>query len=88
MAFHQSTFAEYSEEESRRVLKGEQLLAPEQVMARLGITRRQLMALHRGENAHGLFIKPIRIGKKTMRYRIQDVLKLEWDAQQLEHSEF
>ena len=43
------SFEEYATEEKESVLNGEKLLAPEQVMERLTITRRQLQELHRGE---------------------------------------
>lgn len=36
----QLTFKEYATEESEKILNGERLLAPEQVMERLTITRR------------------------------------------------
>lgn len=75
---------EYVREEAEAVLKGEKLLAPEQVMERLRITRRQLQQLHRGENGKGLYLPAYRIGKKTIRYRLKDVLKLEWEAMRME----
>ena len=78
----------YIQQETDAILQGEKLLAPEQVMERLGITRRQLMALHRGENSHGLYLPVIRLGKKTIRYRLVDVLRLEFESQQLSHDEF
>lgn len=68
------------EEEGNALLDGERLLAPEQVMARLGITKRQLNELHRGENPRGLYLPAYRLGKKTIRYRLKDVLTLEWEA--------
>ena len=78
----------YIRQETDAILQGEKLLAPEQVMERLGITRRQLLALHRGENTHGLYLRPVRLGKKTIRYRVADVLRLEFESQQLSHDEF
>ena len=68
-----SDFEDYSTQEADAIRNGECLLAPEQVMARLGITRRQLHRLHRGENAKGLFLQAYRLGKKTTRYRLEDV---------------
>ena len=76
------TFKEYTAEESGKLLSGERLLAPEQVMERLTITRRQLQELHRGENPKGLFLPAYRLGKKTIRYRLADVLRVEWQAMQ------
>ena len=74
------TFQEYAAEEAGPITSGEKLLAPEQVMERLTITRRQLQELHRGENSRGLYLPAFRLGKKTIRYRLADVLRLEWEA--------
>ena len=76
-------FREYEKQEAEAILSGEKLLAPEQVMARFGITRRQLQELHRGENPRGLFLPAYRLGLKTIRYRLKDVLELEWKALQV-----
>ena len=73
-------FTEYAAEESEKLLSGERLLAPEQVMERLTITRRQLQELHRGEHPNGLYLPAYRLGKKTIRYRLTDVLRLEWNS--------
>jgi len=73
-------FREYVQQETEAILSGEKLLAPEQVMERLGITRRQLQQLHRGENPRGLYLPAYRLGKKTIRYRLKDVLRLEWES--------
>ena len=72
------TFKDYASEETEKILKGERLLAPEQVMERLTITRKQLQALHRGVHPRGLFLPAYKLGKKTIRYRLADVLRLEW----------
>lgn len=77
---HKPTFTEYASEEADRLTSGERLLAPEQVMERLTITRRQLQELHRGEHSAGLFLPAYRLGKKTIRYRLRDVLRLEWES--------
>ena len=74
------TFEEYSKQEGPNLLNGDTLLAPEQVMARLRITRRQLQQLHRGEHPRGLYLPACRLGKKTIRYRRLDVIRLEWAA--------
>ena len=76
------TFEEYATEEKEKVLNGERLMAPEQVMERLTITRRQLQELHRGEHPKGLYLPAFKLGKKTIRYRLNDVLRLEWDCLQ------
>ena len=74
------TFEEYYQQESPNLLNGDYLLAPEQVMARLKITRKQLYQLHRGEHPRGLHLPVCRLGNKTLRYRLFDVLRLEWAA--------
>jgi hypothetical protein len=77
-----TTLKDYAEEESENIRNGERLLAPEQVMARLTITRRQLQAMHRGVHPRGLYLPAYRLGKKTIRYRLADVLRVEWEARQ------
>ena len=76
-------FKDYAAEETTSILNGERLLAPEQVMERLTITRRQLQELHRGEHPNGLYLPAYRLGKKTIRYRLKDVLQLEWASLQI-----
>jgi hypothetical protein len=51
-------------------------------MERLTITRRQLQALHRGVNPRGLYLPAYRLGKTTIRYRLADVLRVEWESRQ------
>jgi hypothetical protein len=80
---HHLTYADYAASEAENIAKGERLLAPEQVMERLGLTRRQLQELHRGENPKGLYLPAYRLGKKTIRYRLSDVLRLEWESLQV-----
>ena len=74
------TFQEYAAQETDSLTSGEKLLAPEQVMQRLTITRRQLHSLHGGTHPRGLFLPAYRLGKKTIRYRLTDVLRLEYEA--------
>ena len=57
-------FGEYVRQEAEAVLSGEKLLAPEQVMARLRITRKQLQTLHRGENPRGLYLSRPQAGQE------------------------
>ena len=79
MTVRNQDFKRYCREEADALLDGERLLTPDQVMTRLNITRRQLQELHRGENPW-LALPPVRLGKKTIRYRLKDILKLEYDA--------
>ena len=76
------TLKAYAEEESEKIRNGERLLAPEQVMERLTITRRQLQALHRGVHPRGLYLPAYHLGRKTIRYRLADVLRIEWESLQ------
>ena len=78
------SFKDYADQEANGLLNGERLLAPEQVMERLTITRRQLQELHRGEHPRGLYLPAYRLGKKTIRYRLSDVLRLEWESLQVD----
>ena len=68
----------YSAQEAEALLKGEKLLSPEQVMERLGISWEQLKDLHIGRNRRDLKLPYIKLGHKTVRYRLKDVLELEW----------
>ena len=68
---------EYSRQEADAVLEGERLLEPEQVMRRWGISREQLKKLQAGRNRQGRRLPYIRIGARTTRFRIKDVLAFE-----------
>jgi hypothetical protein len=74
------SFKDYAAQEATNLTSGEKLLAPEQVMDRLSITRRQLHSLHGGTHPRGLYLPACRLGQKTIRYRLQDVLRLEYQA--------
>ncbi len=80
---HKLTYDDYAASEAENITRGERLLAPEQVMERLTITKRQLQELHRGEHPKGLYLPAYRLGKKTIRYRLSDVLRLEWESLQV-----
>ena len=88
MNYKAKGFEDYVKEETEPFLKGNKLLTPEMVIERLGITKRQLQELTRGENPHGLFLPAIRLGKKTIRYRMIEVLRLEFESQQISHTKF
>ncbi|MFC1526767.1 hypothetical protein ACFL6X_08175 [Candidatus Latescibacterota bacterium] len=75
-----NTFEDYAREETDNVLSGEKLLAPEQVMERWGITKKELQKYHRGEHPSGLFLPAHRFGKRTIRYRLRDVLRVEFES--------
>ena len=83
-----ATLEAYTREEWEGALSGERLLSPEHVVKRLGITKRQLQELHSRDDCTGLFLPPLRLGKKTVRYRLKDVLRLEWQSMQVTASEF
>ena len=69
---------EYLQEEANAISAGQRLLAPEQVMERLGISWKQLKNLHSGYNRQGLRLPYVKLGSKTIRYRLRDVVELEW----------
>ena len=71
------TFEDYAKEEVGAVLRGDRLLAPEQIMERWGISRRELYKFHRGEHGSGVLLPALKLGKKTIRYRLRDVLRVE-----------
>ncbi len=68
---------EYLKEETDRILDGERLLVPEQVMKRWGISREQLKKLQAGRNRRGIQLHSVKIGAKTVRFRLKDVLAVE-----------
>ena len=74
------SFEEYAKEVEIGVLNDEQFLAPEQVMKRWGITKRELSKYHRGEHPSGLVLPAYRFGRKTIRYRLRDVLWVEYES--------
>ena len=72
------TLEDYLREEAEAVSTGQPLLAPEQVMERLGISWKQLQNLHSGYSRTGLRLPYVKLGSKTIRYRLRDVVELEW----------
>ena len=72
---------EYAKEETEAILDGERLLAPEQIMDRWGISREQLKKLQAGRNCRGVRLPYLKIGSKTVRFRLRDVLAFEHRCQ-------
>jgi hypothetical protein len=68
---------EYATEETAAILNGERLLAPEQVMRRWGISREQLKRLQAGRNHRRVRLPIVKIGAKTVRFRLRDVIQFE-----------
>ena len=68
---------QYATEETDAILNGERLLAPEQVMRRWGISREQLKRLQAGRNSRQLRLPIVKIGAKTVRFRLRDVIQFE-----------
>ena len=67
----------YAAEEADAILNGECLLAPEQVMRRWGISREHLKRLQAGRNTRNVRLPTVKIGAKTVRFRLRDVLGFE-----------
>ena len=74
------SFEEYVQAERSGLISGKKLMAPEQVMERLGITRKKLRSLCGGKGTSGVRLPVLRLGHKTLRFREADVLFLEWLA--------
>ena len=74
------SFEEYVQAERSGLINGKKLLAPEQVMERLCISRKKLRALCREKGDHGVRLPALKLGHKTLRFREADVLFLEWLA--------
>ena len=72
------TFDEYAQEEGSAILNGEKLVAPEMVIDRLGISMEELRKFYRGRHPSGLLLPAHEFGPKTIRFRLKDVLWLEW----------
>ena len=72
------TFDEYAAQESTGVLNGDKLVAPEQLLERWKITPGELRKLYRGRHSSGLLLPVIEFGPKTKRFRLTDVLWLEY----------
>ena len=72
------SFDEYAREEGSAILNGEKLVAPEMVVDRLGITMEELRKFYRGRHPSGILLPAHEFGPKTIRFRLKDVLWLEW----------
>jgi len=73
-------FEEFAQGATESILRGETMLTPESVMALLKINKRQLQDLYQGNSPRGLRLQVYRLGKKTLRFALSDVVKLQWDA--------
>ena len=72
------TFDEYAKEEGTAILNGEKLVAPEMVIDRLGISMEELRKFYRERHPSGLLLPAHEFGPKRIRFRLKDVLWLEW----------
>ena len=74
----QTTLKEYAEQESQNILNGDKLVAPEQLEERWGLSREELRRIWRGEHPR-VRLTPMRFGQRTFRFRMSDVLRVEWE---------
>ena len=68
---------DYIEEESEG--KPNRLMTEAEVLERLQISPRHLCRLRHGRNRRGIKLNCIDIGHQTRRYRLRDVLTVEWE---------
>ena len=73
-----TTLQEYASQEAGCVLNGDKLVAPEQLEERWGVSRAELRRMWRGE-VSGVYLPPLRFGQRTIRFRLADVLRVEWE---------
>jgi hypothetical protein len=69
---------EYASCEADSILKGERLVAPEMLMERWQISRKEVMKLANGHHPSGVFLPSVRFGSKTVRFRLTDVVEVEY----------
>ena len=68
----------YASNESESILNGERLVAPEMLMDRWQISRKEVMKLANGHHPSGVFLPSLRFGSKTVRFRLADVVEVEY----------
>jgi hypothetical protein len=67
----------YTAQESEAILAGDKLVAPEMLTARWKISQRELHKFVRGSHPSGIRLPALHFGKKTLRFRLADVVKVE-----------
>ena len=75
----ETTFEDYASEESDAIVNGEKLVAPETLMDRWMISRKELLNLVNGHHRSGIHLRALRFGSKTIRFRLSDVVRVEYE---------
>ena len=73
------TYNEYASEETDAIVNGEKLVAPEMLTDRWGISQSELLKLVNGNHRSGVHLPALRFGSKTMRFRLVDVVRVEYE---------
>jgi hypothetical protein len=74
-----TTYNEYASEETDAIVNGEKLVAPEMLTDRWGISQSELLKLVNGNHRSGVHLPALRFGSKTMRFRLVDVVRVEYE---------
>jgi hypothetical protein len=75
----QTTFEDYASEESDAIANGDRLVAPEMLRDRWGISQKELLKIVNGIHRSGVHLPALRFGSKTMRFRLADVVRVEYE---------
>ena len=73
-----TSFNEYASEEADAIVNGERLVAPEMLMDRWAISRKELLKIVNGNHPSGVHLPALRFGSKTVRFRVADVVQVEY----------
>ena len=74
-----TTFETYASEVADAISNGEKLVAPEMLMNRWMISKKELLKIVNGHHPSGAHLPALRFGSKTMRFRVTDVIKVEFE---------
>ncbi len=74
-----TTYEDYASEEADAIINGEKLVAPEMLMDRWKISRKEVMKIANGNHPSGVHLPGVRFGSKTIRFRLADVVRAEYD---------
>ena len=69
----------YANEEADAISNGEKLVAPEMLMDRWMISRKELLKIVNGHHRSGVHLPALRFGSKTIRFRLADVVRVEYE---------
>ena len=68
---------DYASAEANAIVSGERLVAPEMLLDRWAISKKELLKFINGTHPSGVHLPAPRFGSKTVRFRLADVVQVE-----------